>query len=389
MQFNKNELKKVFRFAGVYAIRFFSGIFDIFPIKKKRILFYSFNGKSFSCNPREVFSYLYDHNRKDYEFIWSFRNPEDHTDELNDDVKVVRFRSLKHYYYMKTSRVVVYNVHEEGEVARRKGQKYIQTWHASNGYKNLKPADNLLDQKINRLHHKNYSYVCSGCESMTERRVRDKFLFKGRIIKGTPRMDRIINCSQSDARREICQELQIPDNAKLVLFAPTWREDRSVSNYGLEYDKLRQYLTDKFGGDWYVLVRFHPNVKQDKQWNYGEFVVNVTDYADMQKLMCASDIMISDYSSCVWDFSFTGRPCFLFLYNFEELGGNKILEIPIEEWGFPYCFTMEELKDRINDFVSSTYAARIEKHHELMGSYEDGHATERVAKLIESIVKSK
>lgn len=385
---SKEEVKRICFAIGACCIRALTSFFNIFPLQKKRIMFYSFNGKYFNDNPRELYAALAEHSEDGYEFVWSFRNPEEHRRQFPDSTKLVKFRSLKHYYYMKTSKIVVYNVHEEGEVARRKRQFYIQTWHASNGYKNLKTSNKKIDRMIDHLHHKNYSYVCSGCKSMEDRRVRESMQFKGEVIRGTPRMDQIINCSQSSTREELCRELQIPDYVKLLIFAPTWKENRSDINYGLDYEVLRQCLTNKFGGEWYILVRFHPNVKAQREWDYGKYVINVTNYPEMQKLLCASDVMISDYSSCVWDFSFTYRPCFLFLPNFEEIGGNDILEIPIEKWGFPYCYSMEELKTRISEFDYEVYSTNISNHHKIMGSYEDGNATNRAVALIESILKN-
>ncbi len=371
---------------GVLALRNVLNVMNVLPIKKNRIVFYSFNGKNCGCNPYYICSALAERDGGKYEMIWGLKDPENLGDTVPAGCKVVKFRSPKWYYYIKTARVVVLNVQEEGEVARRKGQLFMQTWHASNGYKKVSYPKNALEKKKMKLSHKNYSLVFAGCKSMEERRVRNSMGFSGKVIPGTPRMDVLVNHDRPDYRKKVLDTYGLPEDAKILLYAPTWKKDRSDSEYGLDYDAVKSALEKKFGGNWTLLVRFHPNMKVSGDFE-NEYIRNATDYPDMQELLYSCDVMISDYSSCVWDYSFTGRPCFLFCNDFEENGGNESFEIPLQEWGFPFCQSMDELLESIASFDPESYRKSVKAHHKQMGSYEDGKATERACRIIESCTR--
>ena len=150
--------KSYFEYAGIILLRNMLNVLNIFPIKRNRIVFYSFNGKQYSCNPRRISEYLAKDKNNDYQLIWAFKQPEKFRDLLPEGVKAVRYRSLKYYYYAKTSKIVIFNVQGYGELARRKNQTFIQTWHASNGYKKVGVYLQGIKRKLNLLGHKDYSF---------------------------------------------------------------------------------------------------------------------------------------------------------------------------------------------------------------------------------------
>jgi CDP-glycerol glycerophosphotransferase len=346
-------------------------------------MFYSFNGKQYSCNPRRISDQL----KKEgvAEIIWAFKDPDKFSYLKEDGIRTVRYRSLKYYYLAKTSSVVVFNVQGYGELARRKGQIFIQTWHASNGYKKVGNFTGIA-RKVNLLGHRDYSYVCSGAESMTERRVRGSMGFRGEIIPGTPRMDILIRQDDDRIPARVREGLGYEEGAKLLLYAPTWRSSRkSEEEYTLDYEKLHQKLTERFGGSWIIAVRLHPNVK-DRIRTPLAYVRDATDYPDMQDLLYTADMLISDYSSCIWDYSFTYRPCFLYCYDLKEYYQEKSFDLPIEKWRFPIAETMDELLLKIDAYEPEAFRRQMELHQQDMGSLEDGHATERVlARICDSI----
>ena len=285
----------------------------------------------------------------------------------------------------KTSKAVVFNVQGYGELARRKGQVFIQTWHASNGYKKVGNFKGIA-RKLNLMGHRDYSYVLSGAKSMTERRVRGSMGFTGEIIPGTPRMDLLINKNDDSIVEKVQSVLGYKKDNKLVLYAPTWRTGRSGASYILDYESVINALKKKFGGEWTVAVRLHPNVKDRAVLN-SEKVVDATDYPDMQELLYAADVLISDYSSCIWDYSFTYKPCFLFCYDLDEYYSEKSFDLPIEDWRFPISKTNEELAQQIIDYNEDEFRQQMQKHHEDMGALEDGCATERVCSLILDVIR--
>jgi CDP-glycerol glycerophosphotransferase len=379
------EFKYALRYYAIVAFRTCLNLFHIFPIKQNRLVFYSFNGKQYSCSPRRVSEYLQKKYPGSYEIIWAFKDPQKAASVVPEGTRCVRYRSLRYYYYAKTAKVLVFNVEGFGELKRRKQQIFIQTWHASNGYKNRGNCTGYR-RKLELLHHKDYSYVLSGAENMTMRRVRGSMNFSGPVIAGTPRMDVLINQDEPQLRDKVYRALQIDRDKKILLYAPTWRVNRNTSEYGMDYAVLKKSIEDRFGGDWIIAVRLHPNVRTGVNSDL-PYVMDVTSYPDMQELLYVADVLISDYSSCIWDYSFMGRPCLLYCNDLEEYDPNKRFDFPIEDWHFPICRNMEELKETIHTFDMDEFLKEMDKHHSEMGNLEDGKATQRVCSLIQKICR--
>jgi predicted RNase H-like HicB family nuclease len=124
---------------------------------------------------------------------------------------------------------------------------------------------------------------------------------------------------------------------------------------------------------WYFLSRYHRY--QDDSMDIhvtGENVIDVCDYPDMQELLCGADVLITDYSSCVWDYSFLKRPCFLFVPDKEEYTANTGFYVSVEEWPFMQADTLEELVDNMKNYDEALAKKEIDNHLQALGSYESG-----------------
>ena len=152
------------------------------------------------------------------------------------------------------------------------------------------------------------------------------------LERGIPKNDLYFR-DHGEARAKIEAYYQIPKGKKLVLYAPTYRDDRSTDMYNLDYVRCLQALHRRFGGDWYFLIRLHPNLAaQAGIVPQGEKLRNATLYQNMQELLAASDIIISDYSGCAFDYLVLERPGFLYAEDYEHI--RKVKD---------YYFTLEEL----------------------------------------------
>ena len=98
--------------------------------------------------------------------------------------------------------------------------------------------------------------------------------------------------------------------------------------------------------------------------------------------MLVSDVLISDYSSSVWEFSFTGKPCFLYCYDLKQYTDDRDFYIPIREWHFPVSETMDELIEQVEGFSEDDFHRGMEMHHNELGSYEKGNATKKVTEML-------
>lgn len=192
-----------------------------------------------------------------------------------------------------------------------------------------------------------------------------------------PRNDRLVNYDNVD-RVTARNELGINSGELLVLYAPTWRDfGDDIACFDVE--RVRSAMENTCGKKVIMAQRghFHSDFSQDS------FELNLSSFDDMQGLLLACDAVITDYSSLIWDFSFTYRPCFLFTPDLAQYERDRGFDVDIHEWGFPVCETTESLVQAIESFDPSDFRKRMERHHELLGSFESGHACEAVARVIE------
>ena len=102
----------------------------------------------------------------------------------------------------------------------------------------------------------------------------------------------------------------------------------------------------------------------------------------MQELLAVSDALITDYSSSIWDYSFTYKPCFLYCYDLASYKSERDFYIPIENWGFPIAENNSQLMNGILKFSYDLYLEKMKNHHKELGSYENGTATSTICDLI-------
>jgi CDP-glycerol glycerophosphotransferase (TagB/SpsB family) len=148
-------------------------------------------------------------------------------------------------------------------------------------------------------------------------------------------------------------------------------------------------LEAKFGGEWVVLLRLHPNlVSQSKSIKKINGVIDVSAYEEGEELVAASDLMITDYSSIMFEPAFVKKPVFLFAPDRKEyIDGERELLIDYDTLPFPIAESNEELMKNIQQFDKDIYERQIEQFLEAYGVHEDGHASERAAQFILNLMK--
>lgn len=367
-------------------IRLILHLFYLFPIKKNRIVFNSHTWKQYSCNPRYISEYLQEEYGDQFEIIWVFKDVSKF-EYLNDKgIKLVRLRTVLFYYYALTAKIMICNVSNGAEIPKRKEQIWINTWHGGGGGYKKDSYDGTLAYRP-RLEFKQTDYFCASSETSLENSVRRSFNHQGGFFPGTPRNDMLVNNDRTDIKENVYDYFKIDYGVRTLLYAPTYREgaDRRTTsdqiNYGLDYAELHKCLTEVFGGDWRILIRFHPKIHDYSMPNYS-YCIDATKYPDMQELLVAVDSMITDYSSSIWDFSFTNKPCFLFCEDLEEYIEKRGFNKPIFEWGFSVSKSNEELENAIRTWNAKNYVESMNFHHTSNGSFEDGKATKRVCDFV-------
>ena len=360
--------------------------FCLFPIRKNRLAFTGLTGGKgydYSCNPRYLSDYIREHEKDTFEIYWMVTDPKRYRDEEEKDLHFVKHFTLRSFYYLLTAKVIITNGSYAPWFPFRKKQYLINTWHGGGAYKKIendKPDANWVTRKRAEFCAKNIQLIVSSCQAASDRLFRRAFLYHGEILKcGMPRNDFLVCGNTEQADQKVRQTYQIDRKYRILLYAPTYRSNGK--NQMPDFTGLRKVLEEN-GEKWYVLYRAHRYSEDDSAGLDPECSADVTDYPDMQELLAAADMLITDYSSCIWDYSFLYRPCFLYTPDLREYLAKTGFYVDIHEWPFPICENMEDLEKQIRSFNEEKNRARIMEHHQQMGSYESGHACEAVCSWI-------
>lgn len=378
----------MFKYYCVKIVRFLSRALFLLPIKENRILFYSFSGKDFSDSPKYISEYI-ENNNKEYELIWAVNNPEKFNYLLNRGYKVIKYSSLTHLYYGITSKFIITNTGPYKALEYRNSQIIINTWHGGGAYKKT-GRDNPYKDKYKQLYNEKFGQAgvkmfLSSSKAFTKYAIKGAFGYEGEIAEvGLPRNDILFKRDEhSNIALEVKKELSIDNNTKILLFAPTWRNYETDKYEEIDVDSLLKACKERFGGDWVFVFRGHNLSNGSSYIAKDSHCVNATNYYDMQRLMIAAEVLVSDYSSCIWDFSLIGKPCFLYTPDLQKYNQNFAFYTPIHSWGFSVCETNRDLVESVKNFDDEAYIACINENHKMFGNTETGAAVEYVYKYID------
>jgi CDP-glycerol glycerophosphotransferase len=211
---------------------------------------------------------------------------------------------------------------------------------------------------------------------------RSAFSYSGPILEiGTPRND-IFFDENDQIIRMVKNEIGIDSDDKIVLFAPTFRDRKSENPIPFDTNKLLDNLSIKMSGKWKFVIKMHP-ADINSNYNFCSDIVNATKYNDMQALLYSSDILISDYSSLIFDFMLKKAPCFLFLNDYDSYTSNeRELYIDVRTLPFPIAFSEDQLLQMISEFDSESYAKSIDVFMNEIESFERGYARKKILDII-------
>lgn len=354
------------------------------PVQKNKVVFVSHYGRGYSDNPKYVAEALLKKNAP-VKYVWVAN------DKANAGVpkgfKTAKMNSFSYIYHMSTAGFWVDNARKYW-CLKKDSQKYIQTWHGGFGLKNIeKFAEDKLEPDYIRIARRDATLIdlmTSNSRTLTKL-YRDAFWYEdGEILEcGLPRNDRLFHYTDNDVK-SIKKRLNLPEDVKIALYAPTFRADKTLTAYDMDYKKCAEKLSERFGGKWVVLLRLHPNVlKLSNNIEFdNETVFNASDYNDIQELYMISDITITDYSSVMFDFMLTGRPCILYASDVEEYRKDRDFFVTVDSLPFPLAQNNAELSDVILNFDENSYNESVKKFCDFHGFCDDGSASDKVADWI-------
>lgn len=396
----ENYIKKRKIKAFFYSIPFY--ICRVFPIQKNKIVLWTLEGNGgFSCNPRYIAEEILKRNAKgetDYDLVWITKKA---SLSFPNGIKVVKDTIWNRAFHMSTAIVWIGNTRTFLGTRKRKGTTYIQTWHGSISLKSIGKYRGDKFSQIAYLVSKADSdlidIAISGSKWCTDMWP-DGLIYDGEIKEiGTPRFDVLIN-SVKEKHQLIRERYEVPNNAKIAIYAPTFRGgsqalNRSVNEKkaSLDFDRVIDAFEKKFGGEWYLFLRLHPqladSVKKMNIVNTNSKIIDVTKADDMNEIMAATDAIITDYSTVIFEGFLTGQPGFIFADDMEEYVADRgNLMFSLDEIPFSSAKTTDELVANILDFDKEKYREEAAKFIDRCGIIADGEATKRVVDLINELI---
>ena len=362
------------------------------PLIRNRIVIYSLKQHGYSCNLKYLTEYLNRNHPGRFELLWIVRGEEDLEALKKHGIPAVTLHSKAHFRYRLQAGIVITNDEFYPVFFKRPGQIYVNTWHGAINYKKIGYAGleftNPIQALIYRMNNPCPDLFVSGSRSFTET-TSESFGFPREVFleAGLPRND--ILCRGDDAvKARVREALGIPPEKKILLYAPTFRKGGFGPGQALDYARACRILSARFGGEWVVLLRQHYFVAE-RHADMAGTLIDVSGWEDMQELILSADCLISDYSSCMWDFLLTGKPVFVYAPDLKAYtAGDRSFFIPVDCWPYPAGTDMEELEKIIGGFDPDAFARQAGAHRERFGSFDRGAACEALTDyLLKSTVK--
>lgn len=356
-------------------------------MKAKTVLFESWRGK-YADSPRAI-SEVLQRLRPDLKLVWVANE----STRLPEGVARVRRHTPEYFARLYSCDYLISNDVVSKHLVKGPNVTYLQTWHGT-PFKTIGFDEEFHTYPGAAAHHKRmvrdirkWDYLLSPAPSSSEI-LRRAFRFDGELLEaGYPRNDILKSAEAPGIREAVRNELGLDPSALVVLNAPTWRDD-SPDPAGkfkdpevLDLDVLQK--TTPAGT--VVLNRMHSVVKTAPAGRDG-FTLDVSNYPDIAELYLAADVMVSDYSSAIFDFAVTGKPIVLFPYDLARYRDNvRGLYYDYEEWAPGTIVTDTESLGAALSNLEEGHRANAERYRTFVSRFcplDDGRASERVVERV-------
>ena len=350
-----------------------------------RIVYNSFHGR-YACNPRALYERL--SGTPGLEQVWLAA--EDHLDTFPADAVTVDIDGAEAAAVLEGADLLVANTHTEVEWHKGPGTTYLQTWHGTPMKRIHHDVLWAPEGRLDRLDRDVDKWdVLLSPNRVSTPRLRKAFAFDRDLWEtGYPRNDALLSRDAGHRRQVLRAALGLTDAQTAVLYAPTWRDDEFFADgdapigYGLD---VHAYV-DAMPEDHVLLVRAHNIVSARASRDNPPAVRDVTHYPDVRDLYLAADVLVTDYSSVMFDFALTGKPLVFFTYdldNFRDQVRGFYFDFVPDAPG-PVVRTLEDLVQALTTVASwrSRYDGRYDTFLATFSELEDGAATDRVLRRL-------
>jgi CDP-glycerol glycerophosphotransferase len=372
-------------------------------IQDNIVVFESYQGRQYACSPKAIYEHMLKHEEFDnFNFVWVFKNPDNYSFLLkNPRTVLVKYNSWEATKYFRKAKYWIVNFRVPLPVIKMSDQVMVQCWHGTPFKKiglDINVSRNGAVSSLDKiafdyqLDAKKYDFFISPSRFASEKFISAfnlENLGKTDIIleSGYPRNDFLINHTHYDVQK-IKERLKIPEDKKVILHAPTWRDDQYILGRGyqfdffLEYDKLKRELDNNY----VILFRTHYLISKAFDFSaYSGFIYDVSQVDDINELYIISDVLITDYSSVFFDFANLVRPILFYMPDYENYKHNlRDFYLALDDLPGPVFHNQQDL---VKELVSlpmhdTEYRNKITAFNRIYNYLEDGKASERVVKTI-------
>lgn len=360
-------------------------------VQTNKIIFMTFN-HMYMCNPKYICEEI---NRQNLpvEMVWAVKTPQLKSRDFPKNMKLVVRGTYQFFKEMVTAKVWIDNAFgfTWNPIPKKKDQFYLQTWHGSFGLKRMGKED-VKNRRWSFSAALNAKWVdlCVSNSTFETELFRQTHWPKNPILElGHARNDILFADADTQAaiKAKVCEYFEIPEDTKIALYAPTFRNDDAAGTFDLDHSRFLDSLEQRFGGSWVLLNRYHFKTKKARKGLKkviveDERILSATAYPDIQELMVASDVGMTDYSSWICDFMLTGRPGFLYTPDLQDYDQERGFYYPLTDTPFPIAETNDELEEKILAFDEETYAIKNQQFLEARGCKEQGTAAKEIVEII-------
>lgn len=385
-------MKNIIRYILTVIRMTFWKLLWIRPVQTNVYIFMSYDGEQYSDSPRVLSEYIHE-KKPEIKIVWAM-NEKNIISEIPDYVKQIGRHSFEFKKTITSAAVIVTNNSISSYIPVRRKQIFLNTWHGGSPTKTV----GFCETNPNPYYKYHFSIqdnkttaILSSSRFFSEDVVKKSFRFrKTEILElGLPKND-ILFRNHKVVEEKVRKYFGLNKETGIVLYAPTFRGDANNSTFLNKNDMILpreciNWFEKKYCRRFVFLFRAHHTMKIANV----DGSISATDYPDMQDLLCAADFLITDYSSCMHDFSLMNKPVFLYIPDYTDYMKDRGFYYDIPTMPFPYAYNRTELEKIISEFNKEKYISEVKDYHKRMGNLEDGKATERVYEWLEGRLKIK
>ncbi|WP_222704845.1 CDP-glycerol glycerophosphotransferase family protein [Anaerosalibacter massiliensis] len=304
---------------------FFKFIGLFISIDEKLILFNALSRK-YNDSPKVIFEYMIkDEKYKDYKFVWALDEPEKYDipncNKVKMDTMMYFIIALKAKYWVSCVNI------ERGLNFKKKETRYLNTWHGTP----LKLVGNAVGGRKD-FDFSDIDIFCYAGEYEREICKRDFNVSEDSLLlSGLPRNDELYHISDEQIAK-YRRLLNIPEDKKVILYAPTWRDSKDKGKtYSIKPPIDIGYWKQELQDEYILLLRTHAYTNKLLGIEFNEFIRDFSAYPEINHLLIIADILISDYSATIFDYSILERPIICFGYDYDEYADDRGFYIDLKK----------------------------------------------------------